>query len=87
MVKKKFYTLRKKMIRKMKNMRRVCCFRMYLFRFWEPVEDILIGTAGVFLQSLAYLLDFDDEVGIVDYKASVHISKDSIKTIRFIFRV
>ncbi len=34
------------------------------------MEDILIGTAGVFLQSLAYLLDFDDEVGIVDYKAS-----------------
>jgi hypothetical protein len=46
-------------------------FQEFWFRFWEPVEDILIGTAGVFLQSLAYLLDFDDEVGIVDYKESI----------------
>ncbi|CAF4626294.1 unnamed protein product [Rotaria sp. Silwood1] len=36
--------------------------------FWEPVEDILLGTANVFLQSLAYSLDFADEVCIVDYK-------------------
>jgi hypothetical protein len=42
-----------------------------LFSFWEPVEDVLVGTANVFLQNLAYLLDFDDEICIVDYKASV----------------
>ncbi|CAF1296276.1 unnamed protein product, partial [Didymodactylos carnosus] len=36
--------------------------------FWEPVEDLLLGTANVFLQSLAYSLDFDDEICIVDYK-------------------
>ncbi|CAF0816111.1 unnamed protein product [Adineta ricciae] len=36
--------------------------------FWEPVEDVLLGTANVFLQSLAYSLDFSDEICIVDYK-------------------
>ncbi|CAF3662340.1 unnamed protein product [Adineta steineri] len=36
--------------------------------FWEPVEDLLLGTANVFLQSLAYSLDFADEICIVDYK-------------------
>lgn len=38
--------------------------------FWEPPEDILIGTANVFLQSLSYALDFDDKFGITDYKGS-----------------
>lgn len=42
------------------------------------MEDVLIGTARVFPQSLAYLLDFDDEICIVDYKASLFsISKRS----------
>jgi hypothetical protein len=41
-----------------------------LNRFWEPVEDLLLGTANVFLQSLAYSLDFADEICIVDYKVS-----------------
>ncbi|CAF3793982.1 unnamed protein product [Rotaria sordida] len=36
--------------------------------FWEPIEDILLGTATAFLQSLAYSLDFADEICIVDYK-------------------
>lgn len=36
--------------------------------FWEPPEDILIGTANVFLQSLSYALDFDDKLAITDYK-------------------
>jgi len=36
--------------------------------FWEPPEDVLIGTANVFLQSLSYQLDFDDKLGITDYK-------------------
>ncbi|CAM4741050.1 unnamed protein product [Rotaria magnacalcarata] len=36
--------------------------------FWEPVEEVLLGTANVFLQSLAYSLDFADEICIVDYK-------------------
>lgn len=38
--------------------------------FWEPPEDILIGTASVFLQSLSYALDFDDKLSITDYKVS-----------------
>ena len=38
--------------------------------FWEPPEDILIGTANVFLQSLSYALDFDDKLAITDYKGS-----------------
>ncbi|CAF3629264.1 unnamed protein product [Adineta steineri] len=47
--------------------------------FWEPAEDILLGTANLFVQSLAYLLDFNDEITITDYKAkqgriSVHLS-------------
>ena len=36
--------------------------------FWEPPEDVLVGTANVFLQSLAYSLDFDDKLIITDYK-------------------
>merc|ERR1712226_769943 len=36
--------------------------------FWEPTEDVLIGTTNVFLQSLAYALDFDDKLTIADYK-------------------
>ncbi|CAL1526285.1 unnamed protein product, partial [Lymnaea stagnalis] len=35
--------------------------------FWEPVEDVLIGTANVFLQSLSYALDFEDELSITNY--------------------
>lgn len=38
--------------------------------FWEPPEDVLIGTASVFLQSLSYALDFDDKLSITDYKVS-----------------
>ncbi|XP_065676074.1 kinesin-like protein KIF28 [Hydra vulgaris] len=38
--------------------------------FWEPPEDVLIGTANVFLQSLSYALDFDDKLSITDYKGS-----------------
>ena len=36
--------------------------------FWEPIEDVLIGTASVFLQSLSYALDFEDKLTITDYK-------------------
>jgi hypothetical protein len=36
--------------------------------FWEPTEDVLIGTSNVFLQSLSYALDFDDRLAITDYK-------------------
>lgn len=36
--------------------------------FWEPTEDVLIGSANVFLQSLSYALDFDDKITITDYK-------------------
>eukprot|EP00112_Aurelia_sp_Birch-Aquarium-sp1_P014219 Seg3055.2 transcript_id=Seg3055.2/GoldUCD/mRNA.D3Y31 product="Kinesin-like protein KIF28P" protein_id=Seg3055.2/GoldUCD/D3Y31 len=38
--------------------------------FWEPPEDVLIGTANVFLQSLSYALDFDDKLMVTDYKGS-----------------
>ena len=40
--------------------------------FWEPPEDILIGTANVFLQSLAYALDFDDKLTVTDYKVILY---------------
>lgn len=36
--------------------------------FWEPVEDSLIGTANIFLQSLGYALDFEDCLTIADFK-------------------
>eukprot|EP00118_Oscarella_pearsei_P011068 m.71435 g.71435 ORF g.71435 m.71435 type:complete len:1006 (+) comp35741_c0_seq3:25-3042(+) len=36
--------------------------------FWEPVEDVFIGTANIFLGSLAYALDFDDATAITDFK-------------------
>ena len=38
--------------------------------FWEPPEDVLIGTANVFLQSLGFVLDFDDKVQVTDFKVS-----------------
>ena len=41
--------------------------------FWEPAEDVLIGTANVFLQSLAYALDFDDKITITDFKVGCKI--------------
>ena len=36
--------------------------------FWDEPEDVLIGTANVFLQSLSYALDFDDKLSVTDYK-------------------
>ncbi|CAB3998979.1 kinesin KIF28P [Paramuricea clavata] len=42
--------------------------------FWEPPEDTLVGTANVFLQSLAYALDFDDKLSVTDYKGSEQAS-------------
>ncbi|XP_060063153.1 kinesin-like protein KIF28 [Ylistrum balloti] len=36
--------------------------------FWEPPEEVLIGTANAFLQSLSFALDFDDQLIITDYK-------------------
>ncbi|KAK3605709.1 hypothetical protein CHS0354_013504 [Potamilus streckersoni] len=38
--------------------------------FWEPTEDVLIGTANVFLQSLSFALDFDDTILVSDYKGN-----------------
>ena len=40
--------------------------------FWEPPEDVLVGTANVFLQSLAFALDFDDKLSVTDYKVRVN---------------
>nr|VZI47555.1 unnamed protein product [Spirometra erinaceieuropaei] len=34
--------------------------------FWEPLESLLVGFAPVFLQSLAYGLDFSDRLQISD---------------------
>lgn len=36
--------------------------------FWEPIEDLLIGSSNIFLQSLAYVLDFEDDVEIRNFK-------------------
>ncbi|XP_048735911.1 kinesin-like protein KIF28 isoform X5 [Ostrea edulis] len=36
--------------------------------FWEPTEDVLVGTSNLFLQSLSYCLDFEDTLNISDYK-------------------
>ncbi|KAK2149668.1 hypothetical protein LSH36_442g01044 [Paralvinella palmiformis] len=38
--------------------------------FWEPPEDMLIGTCNVFLQSLSYALDFDDRLAVTDFKGN-----------------
>lgn len=39
--------------------------------FWEDIEDVLIGTANLFLQSLAFALDFDDKLTVTDYKVVI----------------
>ena len=36
--------------------------------FWEPPQDCLIGTATVYLKSLAYNMDFSDKLVLVDLK-------------------
>lgn len=36
--------------------------------FWEPVEDALIGTASIFLQSLSFVLDFEDHLTVTNFK-------------------
>ena len=36
--------------------------------FYDPTEDVMVGSANVFLQSLSYALDFDDKLVITDYK-------------------
>lgn len=46
--------------------------------FWEPPEDVLVGTANVFLQSLAYALDFNDKLAITDYKVSFFLCQQAI---------
>jgi len=38
--------------------------------FEDPLEDILVGSSNVFLQSLSYALDFDDKLAITDYKGT-----------------
>lgn len=38
--------------------------------FWDSPEDIVIGSANVFLQSLSYALDFDDTLTVTDYKGN-----------------
>ncbi|CAH8572507.1 unnamed protein product [Schistosoma turkestanicum] len=35
--------------------------------FWEPLEDLFIGIAPAFLRALAYRLDVDEEVKIMDF--------------------
>eukprot|EP00050_Salpingoeca_kvevrii_P021558 m.112316 g.112316 ORF g.112316 m.112316 type:complete len:1027 (-) comp9395_c0_seq1:200-3280(-) len=36
--------------------------------FFEPLEDVLVGTSNLFLQGLAYGLDLEDTLDVVDYK-------------------
>jgi kinesin family protein 1 len=40
----------------------------FLDPFWEPVEDLFVGTSNFFLQSLAYNMDFEDKSFITNYK-------------------
>ena len=42
------------------------CNHDFLVRFWDPVEDIFIGTDNVCLHNLPYSMDFDDQIGIID---------------------
>ena len=44
--------------------------------FWEPSDNLFIGTASVFLQSLAYFMDFSDDITINDYKVNLNKKKD-----------
>jgi hypothetical protein len=37
--------------------------------FWEPVDtDILIGSVHVYLQSIAYLIEVEENLTITDFK-------------------
>ncbi len=46
--------------------------------FWEPPEDVLIGTANVFLQCLSYALDLDDSFTITDYKVRLRVVLETV---------
>jgi kinesin family protein 1 len=39
--------------------------------FWEPIDDLFIGMANLFLQSLDYLMDFSDTLAINDCKVNI----------------
>lgn len=52
--------------------------------FWEPPEDVLIGTASVFLQSLSYALDFDDKLSITDYKVRTSLAALLLRKTHFL---
>ena len=41
--------------------------------FFDPPEDLMVGSANVFLQSLSYALDFEDKLVITDYKVCLLI--------------
>eukprot|EP00002_Diphylleia_rotans_P034349 TRINITY_DN7368_c0_g2_i2.p1 TRINITY_DN7368_c0_g2~~TRINITY_DN7368_c0_g2_i2.p1 ORF type:complete len:836 (+),score=169.73 TRINITY_DN7368_c0_g2_i2:118-2625(+) len=36
--------------------------------FWDPNEPVLIGVATVYLKSVTYYIEFDDDVDLLDYK-------------------
>ena len=42
--------------------------------FFDPPEDLMVGSANVFLQSLSYALDFEDKLVITDYKVWVNLN-------------
>ena len=46
---------------------------LYLFfkdPFWDEPEDISIGSASAFLQSLSYGLDFEDKLMLTDHRGN-----------------
>ena len=38
--------------------------------FWDPPEDIVVGSASAFLQSLSYGLDFEDSLMLTDHRGN-----------------
>ena len=51
--------------------------------FWEPAEDVLIGTANAFLQSLGFNLDFDGKITVTDFKVRVQMTCLTVALLRF----
>ena len=39
--------------------------------FWDPPEDLFCGLGVLFLQSLAYRMDFEDKVYIYEFQVSI----------------
>jgi kinesin family member 1 len=40
--------------------------------FWDPPEEVFLGSAFIYLQSLSYQIEADETLSITNYQGSSH---------------